>query len=81
MKSDSLEYNAWFYWNILIPKYWKTTGIDGTAWENGKKPKGKFNLKESVIVIVITSEIAKGNLIYGRGICKTPERCTWNKTY
>ena len=53
----------------------------GTAWENGKKPKGKFNLKESVIVIVITSEIAKGNLIYGRGICKTPERCTWNKTY
>ena len=36
---------------------------------------------ENVIGIVVTLEIAKGELLYGRGICKNPEVCTWNKTY
>ena len=74
MKSGLLKYNAWFYRNV-IPKYWKTTGIDGTAWENENKVRGKLDLNlESVIGIVITLEIAKGKLMYGRGICKNPKR-------
>ena len=42
---------------------------------------GKLDLNlESVIVSVIL-EIAKGELMYGRDMCKNPERYTWNKTY
>ena len=76
-----LEYNAWYYWN-KIQKYWKTIRIDGsTAWEDGNKPRGKLDLNlKSVIRIVITLEIAKGELMYGRGICKNSEGYTWNKT-
>ena len=46
------------------------------------KPRGKldFNL-ENVIGSVITLGIAKGELMYGRDICKNPEGYTWNKTY
>ena len=42
------------YWNSILEynteKYWKTTGVDGTAWADGNKPKGKLVLNlESVI--------------------------------
>ena len=47
-----------------------------------KYTKRKMDLNlENVIGIVVTLEIAKGELLYGRGICKNPEVCTWNKTY
>ena len=66
---------SWFtgiaYLNI-IPKYWKTTGKDGTLWEDGNKPRGKIELK-NVVGIVITLETLKEELMYGRGICKNPE--------
>ena len=29
----------------------------------------------------MTLEIAKGELVYGRDICKNPEGYTWDKTY
>ena len=68
-----LEYNT---------KVLGTIGIDGTAWENGNKPRGKLDSNlDSVIGIVITLEIAKGKLMYGRGICKNREGYTRNKTY
>ena len=50
-----------------MPNYQKTTGIDGTVWKDGNKPRVKldWNLK-SVIGTVITLEIAKGELMYGK---------------
>ena len=76
-----LEYNACYYRNI-IPKYWKTTGIDGTASEDRNKPREKLDLNlGSVIKIVITLEIAREEFMYARGICKNPEVYTWNKMY
>ena len=55
-------------------EYWKTTRIDGTAWEDGNEPRGKLYLKfNNLIGIVITLEISKGELLYGKGTCKNPE--------
>ena len=34
-----------------------------------------------LIGIVITSEIANEELLYGKGICKNPEGYTWNEIY
>ena len=51
----------------------------GKIHEN--KPRAKLNLNlENVIESVITLEIAKGELMYGRDICKNPEGKTSNKT-
>ena len=36
---------------------------------------------ENVIGIVVTLEIAKEELLYGRSTYKNPEGYTWNKTY
>ena len=41
---------------------------------HGNKPRGKLDLNlENVIGSVITLEFAKGELMYGRNICKNPE--------
>ena len=70
-------------YNTKIQKYWKSTGMDGTVWEDSwKKPRRKLNSNlENVIVRVITLEIAKGELIYGKDICKNTEGYTlgWPK--
>ena len=52
----------------------------GKTHEN--KPRGKLDSNlDNVIGSVVTLEIAKGELMYGRNICKNPEEYTWNKTY
>ena len=42
--------------------------------------KDNWNIGIWFTAIVITLEIAKGKLMYGMGICKILEGCTWNKT-
>ena len=75
---------SWFtgiaYWNRIL-RYWKTIRIYGTAWEDGNYSRGKLDLNfENLIgIVVITLEIAKGELLYGKNIWKNPEG--WNKTY
>ena len=49
---------------------------------HGNKPGIKLDLNlENVNRSVITFEMARGELMYGRNICKNPEGYTWNKTY
>ena len=52
----------------------------GKIHENKQRGKLDLNL-ENVIGSVITLEIAKGELTYGRDICKNLVGYTWNKTY
>ena len=74
------EKQSWEYWNLKL-KDWKETGTitviveSGAYWKimpvQDNKPRRKLNFNlENVTGLVIALEIAKGELMYERDICK-----------